>query len=637
MRIESIGWIIGTGLLIIGSAAWGLELESRLEREVIRPGESVQLTLRMRGGDGSESPDLRPLERDFRVLDIARSLRTQVHNGHYERSVDWLVSLMPRHSGRIEVPSIEAAGAWSRPQFVEVVEVGASPDGGAVPTADSATPPPPVFLESEVDASSPYVQAEVALRVRLFADARVRGGSLSDPIAQGALVERVGEDREYREHRNGRDYAVVERHYAIFPQRSGALEVLPAVFEGRVREKRPARRARRNAFGAFRGASLFDDPFAGGSLFDDFFGGGLFEEVLGGGGGRPVRVEGQRLSLDVRPRPDAADAAWWIPARDVQLVERWADEPPTFRVGEPVERLVAIRARGISVSQLPELELPGVDGFKQYSEPVADETLQVEDEVVAIRARNSTLIPTKAGVLSLPALELEWWDTQSESPRTARLPARRVEVLPARGALAASGATPPAPQTSASTAPQRASAGVADAPPLAEPGLAAKWLALPLEARVAGWLALAVAAALLGWGLARRGPFVRTSRPSTADLAGTVSVPSLAQAERQLRSACGSNDPLAASRALALVGAARWPAAPPLDAADWAQRLGGGELAASVETLQRVRYSPEAENWKGIILWHAYQASRRAAASTSRKHSALPGLYPVREPLRASR
>ena len=635
MRIESIGWIIGTGLLIAGSAAWGLDVEARLDREVIRSGESVQLTLRMRGGDGSESPDLRPLERDFRVLDIARSLRTQVHGGHYESSVDWMVSLLPLRAGSIEVPSIEAAGARSHPQVLEVIAVGDLPAAAAGSGANAAAPPPPVFLESEVDASSPYVQAEVSLRVRLFADARVRGGSLSDPLAEGALVERVGEDREYRERRDGRDYTVVERRYAIFPQRSGALEVTPAVFEGRIREERPNRRGRRNAFGAFHGASLFDDAFPGGSLFDDFFGGGLFDEMMGGGG-RMVRVEGQRLSLDVRPRPEAAEAAWWIPARDVQLVERWADELPTFRVGEPVERLVAIRARGISVSQLPELELPGVDGFKQYSEPVADETVQVEDEVVAIRARNSTLIPTRAGTLSLPALELEWWDTQSESPRTARLPARSVEVLPARGASAASAAPPPTQGDPGSTDSGMASVQEATGSLSAEPGPAAHGWALPPAARMAGWFVLALGTGALAWGMARRIASPRTS-PPPAEGAAAFSAPSLAQAERRLRRACAANDPLAASRALAAVGVARWPVNPPLDAGDWAKRLGGRELAASVETLQRVRYSPEAENWKGSTLWQAYRASRRRTASTSGQQSALPGLYPARGALGETR
>ena len=637
MRSTRIGWAIGTVLLICAHGAQALDVEARLQSDVLRPGESVELTLRVRGGDGSESPDLAPLERDFRVLDIARSLRSRVVNGHYDSSVDWQISLLPRRGGELEVPVLEVAGARSQPQPLHVTAARPGSDTTAA-EARAGAARPAVFLEAEVDEASPYVQAEVGLRVRLYVDARVRDGALSDPVVGGAVVERVGEDRQYRERRHGADYAVVERRYALFPQRSGPLEIPPVVFEGRVREERSSRRGGRHPLQAFAGGSLFDDAFPRASLFDDFFGGSFFDGMLGGGG-RPLHLEGRAISLDVRPRPDNATAAWWIPARDVELVERWEREPPVFRVGEPVERLVAIRARGISVSQLPELELPQVDGFKQYSQPLADETMNVGDEVIAVRARNSTLIPTQAGLLSLPALELEWWDTESESPRTARLPARRVEVLPARAA----GATPspptagpgasPGPPSALPQAPGGAFAEIAESAPPSRLAM------IPRGAGVAGMLGLAAAVVGLGGWWLLRGRLARGGlQPAAAGREDPLAM-SLGAAERSLRAACRAGDPVAASRALAAVAVARWPAAPPRGASDWARCSGVGALRAAVETLLRVRYSPEEGEWEGSFLWQAYKASRRrfTPTATARSRSALPELYPPREPAGASR
>ena len=62
--------------------------------------------------------------------------------------------------------------------------------------------------------------------------------------------------------------------------------------------------------------------------------------------------------------------------------------------------------------------------------------------------------------------------------------------------------------------------------------------------------------------------------------------------------------------------------------------MGGDRLGLAVETLQRVRYSPEAENWEGTVLWEAYETMRRSAASgpVSPERSVLPALYPEREP-----
>ena len=56
MRCHVIGWILATGLLTFATDAWGLEVEARLARPAIHSGESVQLTLRVLDGDGSESP-----------------------------------------------------------------------------------------------------------------------------------------------------------------------------------------------------------------------------------------------------------------------------------------------------------------------------------------------------------------------------------------------------------------------------------------------------------------------------------------------------------------------------------------------------------------------------------------------------
>ena len=627
MSFARIGWATGTLLLILAHGAQALDVEARLQSDVLRPGESVELRLRVRGGDGSESPDLAPLERDFRVLDVARSLRSRVVNGHYDSSVDWQISLLPRRGGELEVPALEVAGSRSEPQSLHVTAAHTGNDADA--------PRPAVFLEAEVDEASPYVQAEVGLRVRLYVDARVRDGALSDPVVEGAVVERVGEDRQYRERRHGADYAVVERRYALFPQRSGPLEIPPAVFEGSVREERPTRRGGRNPLQAFAGGSLFDPTFPRASRFDDFFGGGFFDGMLGGGG-RPLHLEGRAISLDVRPRPEAATASWWIPAREVELVERWERETPVFRVGEPVERLVAIQARGISVSQLPELELPQVDGFKQYSQPVADETLKVGDEIISVRARNSTLIPTQSGLLSLPELELEWWDTESESPRIARLPARSVEVLPALGAgVAATAPAPdpgnsPRPPSTFSEAPGGAFAENAESAPPSRLAM------VPRGAGVVGLLGLLAALVGLGGVWLRR---VRPGRqPARAERKASPAL-GLGTAERALHAACRAGDPVAASRALAAVAAARWPVAPPRGATDWARRSGGGALGAAVETLQRVRYSPEEGEWEGTFLWQAYKESRRrfTPAATARSESALPELYPSREPVGAWR
>ncbi|MCH2169542.1 BatD family protein [Myxococcota bacterium] len=614
--MKSSTWIptlIGLALMTsaTSSVSSAAELEAGLERHRISEGESVELTLRLRGGSSGDAPDLRPLQEDFEVLDVGRSLRTTLVNGHRDSSFDWHITLLPRRTGSLEVPALRVGGETSSPLPIEISERQNSP---VDPVASNSRQP--VFVEAEVDSQSPYVQGGVTLTVRLHADDQVIDGALTEPSAADAIIERVGEDQTYRTRVGEREYSVIERRWAIFPQQSGRLDISPVRFEGTVRT--PGQPTRRDPFDNFFGNSPFDDFFGGSPL-----GGSLFDRAFGPAGQR-VRVSSQSISLDVRPKPDEALGQWWVPATDVELVEQWEETPPVFRVGEPINRLVAIRAAGISVSQLPELELPPVDGLKQYSEPAVEQTVAIGDEVVAVKARQTSLIPTRPGPLTLPAVELEWWDTTADAPRTATLPERTLHVT-GGGSLAA---IPPAPPAAGPSAP---------VPGPMEPEAAVS-IPSALDSPLTWGGAALVGLCLAGgtaWALARRRS-QPTAPTETAFGQGTPAVapaPRLARAEQALRRACMANNSEGALGALSQIGQARWPESPPLNAGDWTRRIQGAVFAEAFEVLQRVRYSPETGHWNGAELWQAYSESRRSSRRSDprRKRTRggpLPALYP---------
>lgn len=599
--------------LLVSSASLAAELEARLDRNQVGPGESVSLTLRLRGDGRGEEPDLRPLRNDFEVLDVATSFRTQIVNGRHDASVDWRITLLPLRTGALEVPSLQVGQQASAPQPLEVLEDTAALAGRG---AESSSDPPgrPVFIEAEVDDPNPYVQGGITLTVRLHADDRVLDGALSEPTAGDAIIERVGEDRTYHARVGNRDYAVVERTWSIFPQRSGPLTIEPVQFQGTVREER--RRAARDPFAAF-----FGGPRLGGSLFDDFF----------GPSGQPVRAHSAPLSLAVRPKPDTAQGQWWVPARDVTLVEQWEQDPPVFRVGEPVNRMVAIRAAGISASQLPALELPEVDGLKQYREPPVEETIAIEDEVIAVKAWETAIIPTQPGELVLPAVELEWWDTAADEPRTARLPSRTIEIAAGHGpATGAATASTPLPIGGGSDTRGTRPGNPQGSAPGTPPTGVANMLHSPLTLASLAAIVLA-AGGVLGWTV-RRWPSTKAAPATRTAAAGAAAplAPSMREAEKGLRLACDRNDPAEALTSLRTIGRLNWPQSPPLGAGDWALRLGSDDLTRAVERLQRVRYCPQAAGWSGGPLWQAYSKVRRTKKRTARQRPApLPGLYPA--------
>jgi hypothetical protein len=249
-----------------------------------------------------------------------------------------------------------------------------------------------VFLESEPDDPDPYVQQTVGWVVRLYSAAPLVSGELDQPAPDGASLQQIGEDVRYSRELAGRRYTVIERRYQLIPERSGAVTVPGARFEGRGT-------------------------------------GGFFDELFGNRGGALSAAAPTRV-LQVHSAPTNAPQPW-LPLRDLQL--RYASAPRELRAGSAGAVVIEAVADGATAAQMPELQLPPMDGVQAFPEPVqADETFRDGRPRVKLTRRFS-LVPSRAGTVSLPGLSVGWWDVTSATPRTASLPPLSWRVAAAQG------------------------------------------------------------------------------------------------------------------------------------------------------------------------------------------------------------
>ena len=597
--VAAVCWL---GLAPSPAQAEDPSVEASLSADTVAKGETVSLRIRLRGDAAASEPDLSPLEHDFEVLDVQRSQRTVIVNGVRDASRDWIVELLPRREGELSIPALAVGDLSTQPARLQV----SASRADAEPSLADETPAAPVLLEVRADRSEPYQHERVLLHVQLLASGDVTEGALGAPEVPGTVVEPIGGDRRIEKEVGGKHYRGIERSYAFLPEASGSLVIPPVRFEGRMRMPRPAPRAQRP--NGFFGGSFFEDFFSGSLLDDDRLAGFL------GVGSRRVAIESEPVALRVRPQPEAAAGQWWLPAREVALSEHWDPAAGPVRVGEPLTRRIELRADGVSPAQLPALPAAEVEGVKQYAE--APKT--TESERGTLRVGETTLIPTRAGAITLPAVEVAWWDTQADAPRTATLPARSLEVLPA----AAGGETPAgaAATRAATAAPSREAAPRADAP---APSRGA-WL--PDARLLAALLAAALGAGgLLGVGIARR-----WGRSTGADPAPPLT---RRAAERALRRACRRDQPAAAEAALRALGRALAPDGEAPSGTRWAVALGAPDLAREIARLQALRYLTEGERWNGAALWKAWRGARRTRRPP-KPPRALPPLYPEQGSIR---
>lgn len=538
------------------------DIKAWFDRDAISLGDTVTLTIEA-AEDSQAALDLEPLDKDFQVL--GTSIKTHVDINSQTAKTQWVIELAPKQSGTIQVPSLAVGGGQTAPLTLSV-------KAQATTTAKDPSQQA-LFLETQADSQAPYIQSQVRFTVRLLYNEPILEGGLDVPDIKDAIIERLGEDVAYSTTRYGKRYSVFERRYVLFPQRSGTLTIPPIGFEGRIRTT------------------------------DDWrFGLGLRL-------GRPVRLNSEPITLEVRSRPASYAGEHWLPTPELTLRENWPTESQRLKVGEPLTRTLILEAKSLTAAQLPTLRIPEQPNIRLYADQPKTETRQDGDTIVGHREERIAIIPTESGELVLPEITLTWWDTDTNQERIARLPARTMTVLPAVEAVAP--LTLPAQSSERSDVNMTRRSDALHSPTLQDvfwPGVSAVLLSL--------WLLT-----LLIWWRTNRSTWTLPQKNSDSE-------PPLARdAKRALQRACYQGDPQKAAKALLQWASAVWPHAPPKNLGDLADRLATDTTL--IRDLDRRLYAASASSWHGGALWISVKGGlKEKEASTKISSTDLPPLYP---------
>jgi len=537
-----------------------------LDRDTMHIGETVTLNVETDGKVDAE-PDFGSLSQDFDLLGTQSSQQVSIVNGASSAKTIWAVGLEPKHAGHITIPALSVGSARTTPITLSVL---------AQPAGARGKPGDDVFLEVTAEPLSPYVQQEVRYTVKLYFSFGLTDGNLSEPQADGVVVQRLGQDKRYMATIGDKRYHVMERRYALTPEKSGVLTLPALVFRG-------------NALDAADPTGFFSRP-------------------------RTVGASSDRVPLAVKPKPASWGNDPWLPAASMLLKDD-SELPNEIHVGDPVTRTIRVQAQGLGFEQLPELTLAAPDGAEMYPDKSDTRTRDDGTWLYGERVRKFAFVPTRPGTLTIPGMSIRWWDTEHDRMETAELPAHTVTVLPAAGTKG--------PGVAPSAQVEKPSAGVTAPPATSVVGVPA---AAPVSLRL--WQALAVLGfglwfvTLLVWWRSRR--FANIAQAETkAPQSAAVS----AQRAAFLR-ACALGELAGAER-----GLVAWARSERPDVRNLGELAGRLESAAQVEALaalQRARYAGGPTAGLGAQLERAFKggiAWRQPAVRRDEKPP-LPALYP---------
>jgi len=372
--------ILSLFLLFVSSLV--MALDARVDRTTLPKNETLQLELSGSFSAFNLSIDLSPLEKDFRVLDNRRSTNMQYINGNFEAKTTLTVTLEPKRSGLLTIPAITIEDETSAPIELKVTDAVNSISG-------DPNQAPPVDIEVSLDTTDTWVQAQVLLKIKLYQSVKLFNLELQGvkELQQlGLSIEKIGDNTTYQSKRHNINYQVTELNYLIFSDNPGSLTLPEFIFEGQV----PLRNSRY---------------------------------------GKRVEARSEPITLTFKDVPKDYPSATWIPAKGLQISDDLA-ETIEIKQGESLNRNLIMSVYGQEAAVIPDVPQLQSDLINVYGDAPELNNQMTQEGITGVRMDNIALITKQPGTLTLPAIEIPWFNVETGKTEYARLPERTINILP---------------------------------------------------------------------------------------------------------------------------------------------------------------------------------------------------------------
>lgn len=372
-------WIF-TLIFILWTNILQAQITAQLSDTEVNPGQTFKLILTQDISQNPGLPNLVSLQKDFVILGTERSVSYTLINGQANSVSQWTIVLEAKRTGRLTIPAITIDGQSSKPLSI-VVNDTPSPTHSIQQHEGN-----PVRLITEVNNTEPYVNQEIIYTVKLITSQRLLDAEYQGPQVEDALIIPLGNAKRYQTVENNIPYSILEQRYAIFPQKSGTLNIQSPLFQALVYDVVPKR----------------------------------------------VRAKDKSMTLNIKAMPSNYKGQYWLPAKDVNLSQEYDNPSQSFRQGDTLVRTITINSVGAPAQLLPKLRFKSSDRFSVYPEKPKERNVFRNQQLVGTATIKITYLFSKAGDVTIPELRLPWFNTTSGKEVIAKLPALTFKVKPVK-------------------------------------------------------------------------------------------------------------------------------------------------------------------------------------------------------------
>lgn len=550
-HLRTLSLLLSLSLSLV-SLAVHASISVEVKPKKVAMGETFSFVITADDANFSGQPNLASLKKAFHITGTQQSINYTVLNGKTRALHQWVIMLMPKKLGKQKIPAIKIGSHLTPPIEVNVIKTSLNQTPEDSPTLTARQDE--VMLKTEVNQAAPLINQEVLYTVKLYNSGRLLDAEYHPPSVENALMIPLGNSDRYQTQEKGQDYIVEEQHYAIFPQKSGPLTISGPSFNAVAYEAVPRR----------------------------------------------ITVPPKDTTLQVKPIPKSFKAKEWLPAANVSLTEHYEQHSKTLDQGDTVQRIITIEAEAVPAQLLPSLTFKDAKAYNIYPEKPTIKNIARNNHLVGQATIKVTYLLNHPGQVTLPEIEVPWFNTKTGQTEIAKLPPHSLKINPKTQA-------PPPLQNSSTKDIKSQPADQIKSDDKDHKG------SPPIAWFVAIGFAVAWIVTLMMWWFK---PFIATGSLRR-------------RAVKKLHEACIRNNPTKAREALLNWASIHWPERSFLDLKDIANCIQDVALKKELSTLSQILYSKDKKShWHGTRLWLAIASFRRKKKSKNKTNHSLPPINP---------
>ena len=331
--------------------------------------ESLSINIKV---DNNRQPNISPLNRDFHVSVISQFTSDTLVNGKAVSMFNLKLTLKPKRTGDLLIPSLSAGKERSKAIKIKVSEVDERSFEKNI-----------VFIKSQISNAKPLVQQQVIYTVSFYSRAYIQNININfTPKIADTLVKKISNsgDKMKMVTFKGKKLWRKDFNFALYPQKIGKLSIPSIRINVNVNRKN-------------------------------------------------ILLFSKSINLNILPSDkNYPSGVYWLPATNVELFEEPLDKKQKIIAGEPIIRKFSIKVSAQSAEQVPALDLVNNTLFEQYADQSSSTEKLTSTNILSTVKQNILFIANKSGEQAMPAMSLTWFDTNENKTKIARIPATKITV-----------------------------------------------------------------------------------------------------------------------------------------------------------------------------------------------------------------